>query len=271
MSRWVRALLLGVLMIVCTGCLRYNAQLQLDADGTVSGSFVVAVKGDLPVNLIARSDIPPSLQRLVTVQNYQADGYVGSQVSFQRLSMEQLSELFDGGQRSGATIQLSMSRSNNEVSLSGAVWFPDLSFLSGSNDGYDSIITFSFPGAETLTSNGKVAGTQVSWSPRPGELAQLEAHASYPAPTVTKVAAPAGHGTTVAFYTGIAAILVGLLALAAARLLRRPAAVAASGHSPESPADPYAGRYPTVPSGPGLSPESTLRHPTAPLDEPPDQ
>lgn len=265
MSRWVRALVLGAVSLVCAGCLRYNAQLQLDADGTVSGSFVVAVKGDLPVNLIGRSDLPPALLPLVTVENYQADGYIGTQVSFHRLSMEQLGQLFDGGQRSGATIQLTLTRSGNEVTLSGAVWFPDLSFLSGSNEGYDSLITFSFPGADSLTANGKVSGTQVSWSPRPGEFASLDARATYSAPKPAAVADPPPAQTGIALTVGLLAIAVGLLALLAARLLRRrPVLAAVPGAD-----DPYADRYPTVPHGPGLSPESTLRHPTTPLpDEP---
>jgi hypothetical protein len=272
MFRWVRALLLGVIMLVCAGCLRYNAQLQVNADGTVSGSFVAAVKGEVSADLIRRADIPPDLQDKVVVRDYAADGYAGAQVTFARLSMAQVGELFAGGQRSGATVRLSLTRNDNEVDLSGAVWFPDLSMLSGSSDGYDALITFTFPGATSVTANGKVEGTQVSWTPPPGELATIGAHAVYPIPA--PVAQPAGSHTTIALVTGLTAILVGVLALLVARLLRRRPVLAVSGlvgsglagSAPgvvdlDVPTNPYADPYPSVPSGPGLSPESTRRHP----------
>lgn len=262
MFRWVRALLLGVIMFLAAGCLRYNAQLQVNADGTVSGSFVAAVKGNVPADLIGRADLPPDLQDKIVVNSYDADGYVGAQVSFTRLSMAQVGELFGGGQRSGATVRLSLTRTDNEVDLSGAVWFPDLSMLSGNSDGYDALITFTFPGASSVQANGKVEGTQVSWTPSPGELATIGARAIYPLPA--PVAQPASSHTTVALVTGLTAILVGLLALLVARLLRRrPVLVGSAGGlvDLDVPTNPYASPYPSVPSGPGLSPESTRRHP----------
>jgi hypothetical protein len=272
MSRWVRALILGALTLVCAGCLRYNAQLRVDPDGTVTGSFVAAVKGDLPVNLIQRSDIPTGLQDKVTFESYDADGYVGARVEFEKLTMAELSELFSGGQRSGATVRLSLARNGDALELTGALYFPDLSMLSGSNEGYDTVITFSFPGADSVTANGRVEGTQVSWSPLPGEILTITARAVYPRPA--PLAQPATPHTTVAVFAGLLAILVGVLALFAARLLRREPMLAGAGAvagAPDVPANPYAGRYPSVPSGPGLSPESTLRHPIAPAsDDPPE-
>ena len=249
---------------MCAGCLRYNAQLRVDADGTVTGSFVAAVKGDLPVDLVGRSDIPAGLQDKVSVESYAADGYVGARVDFRKLTMAELSELFSGGQRSGATVRLSLARDGNALALSGALYFPDLSMLSGSNDGYDTVITISFAGADSVTGNGRVEGTQVSWSPAPGEIMTIGARAVYP--VAHPQAQPATQQTTIALVAGLLAILVGVLALLAARLLRRPDAVLAGSvaGAPDVPVNPYADRYPSVPSGPGLSPESTLRHPTPP-------
>jgi hypothetical protein len=269
MFRWVRVPLLAVIALLCAGCLRYNAQLQVNADGTVSGSFVAAVKGDVPADLIQRADIPPDLRDKVTIQRYAADGYTGAQVTFGRLTLAQVGELFGGGQRSGATVRLSLTRNDNEVDLSGAVWFPDLTMLSGTSDGYDALLTFTFPGALSVTANGKVEGTQVSWTPRPGELATIGARAVYPLPR--PVAAPANSHTTLALVTGLTAILVGVLALFVARLLRRqPVLVGAGGGAVDLrvSTNPYPDRYPSVPSGPGLSPESTL---TAFPDKPDDR
>jgi phosphatidylinositol mannoside-binding LppM-like protein len=262
MSRWVRALVLGALPLVCAGCLRYNAQLRVDPDGTVSGSFVTAVKGDFPVDLIEPSDIPSALRDKVGFESYAADGYVGARVDFDRLTMAELSELFGGGQRSGATVRLSLARDGDALNLSGALYFPDLSMISGSNAGYDTIITFSFPGADILASNGRVEGTQVSWSPAPGQILNITARAVYPPPA--PLARPAGPHTGVAVFAGVLAILIGVLALVVARLLRRPELVPAA--VTDSRSNPYAGTYPSVPSGPGLSPESIRRRP----DDPPE-
>jgi hypothetical protein len=259
MSRWARVVVVCALALASSGCLRYHAELRVAADGTVSGSFVVAAKGDLPVNLIQGADIPPALRDKVDVRSYAADGYAGTEVDFDRLTLEEVGVLFGGGQRSGATVRLAFTRAGDEVSLTGAAYFPDLTMLSGTNDGFDTRIALSFPGATTVTGNGQVSGQQVTWSPQPGELANLSAQAEYPAGVAAPVG-PARSGLPAALFLGLAAVLVGVLALVLARRPRpAPAGV---------PAVPYADPYPVVPAGPGLSPE-TIPLPTLPPPDPP--
>ncbi len=317
MSRWARVVAVCALTLASAGCLRYDAQLQVDAAGTVSGQLVVAFRAELSTNLAQRFEVPPLIRDKVAVAPYEADGYVGSTVSFDRLSMDEVGALFGGGQRTGATVRLSMTRTGDEVSVTGSAFFPDLSMLGGSNDGFDARIALSFTGASTVNANGTVAGQDVTWSPQPGTLLPLSAHAVYPAATETAtVTGPASSGVSPALFIGVCAVLAGVVVLLLAQLLRRRPAVAA--YPPASPAvrparpaartaalpappgalptppgvppawpaippawpaippawpavppGPYADPYPTVPSGPGLSPENTLRLPTVPLPDDP--
>ena len=265
MSRWARMALICTLALACSGCLRYHAQLRVDAGGTVSGQLVVAFRTDLPTNLGQRLDVPPSLRDKVVVADYHEDGYVGSTVSFDRLAVDEVGALFDGGQRGGATVRLVMSRTGEEVSLSGTVFFPDLSLLGG-NEGFDARIALTFVDAASVTANGTVSGQDVTWSPQPGVPLALTAHASFPRPA--RAAAPAGPVPSripATLFLGLSAVLVGVVALLLARLLRRPAVAAAPPALPTVGPGLYADPYPTVPAGPGLSPQSTVPLPTVPL------
>jgi hypothetical protein len=321
MSRWARLLVLCAIMFACGGCLRYHAELRVDAGGTVSGRLIVAVKADLPADLVQQFDVPPSVRDRVTVREYRADGYVGSTISFDRLSVDEVGQVFSDERREGVLVQLSMARTGDRIVVTGAVSFPDLS-LPGGNSGFDARIALTFTGAGSVTGNGTVSGDQVTWIPQPGRSFNLAAEAVYPQP-----ARPAGRtgprpGLPTAVLVTLAAMLVGGVALVggavllARRLARRrvpgrgrdtgaerggaggapsqpspgwqptlplptdplprvPAAVPPTG-SADPPAEPvatqptgpfgsYAGQYPVVPAGPGLSPESTRRLPTAPL------
>jgi hypothetical protein len=308
MSRWARLLVLCVIVLGCGGCLRYHAELRVDAAGIVSGRLIVAVKADLPANLGQQSDVPLPIRDRVTVAEYRADGYVGSTVSFDRLSLEEVGQVFGDERREGALVQLSMARTGDRIALTGAVSFPDLSLVG--NNGFDARIALTFTGASRVTGNGAVSGDQVTWTPQPGRPLSLSAEAVYPQPT------PAASGTgprsglptavPVALVAALIAVLAGGAALLARRLARRArgrgpdGAVAPgqpSGWQPTlplptdplprlpaalPPADlagppaepvaaqptdrlgPYAGRYPMVPPGPGLSPERTRGLPADP-------
>src|SRR6266542_3159680 len=235
MSRWARVVAVCALTLASAGCLRYDAQLQVDAAGTVSGQLVVAFRAELSTNLAQRFEVPPLIRDKVAVAPYEADGYVGSTVSFDRLSMDEVGALFGGGQRTGATVRLSMTRTGDEVSVTGSAFFPDLSMLGGSNDGFDARIALSFTGASTVNANGTVAGQDVTWSPQPGTLLPLSAHAVYPAATETAtVTGPASSGVSPALFIGVCAVLAGVVVLLLAQLLRRRPAVAA--YPPASPA-----------------------------------
>jgi hypothetical protein len=273
MSRWARVLVVFALALTCSGCLRYHVQLRVDAGGTVSGQLVVAFRTDLPANVGQRVEVPPSLRDKVAVADYNRDGYVGSTLTFDRLAADEVAVLFGGGERGGAIVRLAMARTGEDVSVTGTVFFPDLSLVGG-NEGFDARIALSFAGASSVTANGAVSGQDVTWSPRPGVPITLSAHASFPRPT--RAAAPSGPvrpRIPATLFLGLSAVLAGVVVLLLARLLRRPAAATQPpGHPPAWPAvppAPYADPYPTVPAGPGLSPWSTLPLPTVPLPDDP--
>jgi hypothetical protein len=269
MSRWARVVVVCVLALTCSGCLRYHVQLRVDGGGTVSGQLVVAFRTGLPVNPGQGVEVPPPLRDKVAVAGYDRDGYVGSTFTFDRLAVDEVGVLFAGSERGGATVRLAMTRSGEGVSVTGTVFFPDLSLV-GDDEGFDARIALTFAGASSVTANGTVSGQDVTWSPRPGVPITLSAHASFPRPT--RAAAPSGPArsrTPATLFLGLSAVLAGVVVLLLARLRRRPAtARQPPGHPPAWPAvppGPYAGPYPTVPAGPGLSPRSTLPLPTVPL------
>jgi hypothetical protein len=268
MSRWARVVVVCALALVSSGCLRYHAQLRVDAAGTVSGQLVVAFRSNLPTTFGQAVEVPPSLRDKVAVGDYREDGYVGNAVSFDRLAVEEVGVLFGEGQPGGATVRLAMTRTGQEVSVRGSVFFPDLTALGG-NEGFDARIALSFAGATGVTANGTVSGQEVSWSPRPGVPIALTAQATFP--RTTRAATPAGPARSrlpATLFLGLSAVLAGVVALLLARLLRRPAAGRPPGGQPDHPPaapGPYPGPNPAVPAGPGLSPQSTLPLPTVPL------
>jgi len=313
MSRWARLLVLCMILFVSTGCLRYHADLQVDAAGTVSGRLVVAVKADLPADLVQQFDVPAAIRDRVTVSDYRADGYVGSTISFDRLSLAEVGRVFSDERREGALVQLSMARTGDRIVVTGAVSFPDLSAVG--NSGFDARIALTFTGASRVTGNGAVSGDQMTWSPQPGRPLSLTAEAVYPQPARAASGTGPWSGLPIAVPIALAAVLVAALTGGVALLARRLARWRARGSGPDGagapdqppgwrptlplptdplprlpaavppaappaepaalpaePADPpaepvatqptdrlgpYAGRYPMVPAGPGLSPERT--------------
>jgi hypothetical protein len=289
--------LVVLVLLLTSGCLRYRADLRVDGDDTVSGQLVVAVKIDMPGTVDQTFDIPDPVRDRVTVSGYRADGYVGSVLTLDRLRLAEVSTLFDGMPRNGATVRLSMSRAGDRVVADGSVFFPDLSALGGSNDGFDVRFAITFAG-DVLASNGQREGRTVSWRAQPGQQVSLHAEAYQPlAGGILGGAAGGGAGggmfggrargllpagwLAMVAAAAAGALLTGLVALWWARRSRRqpagyppqvgagrypgaPARAAVPpGPVPPGPAQP---RPPApVPPGPGLSPEATQRLPTLPL------
>ena len=265
-------LLVGVLLLT-TGCLRYRADLRVDADDTVSGQLVVAFKLhllNLPGAQTQIFDVPAAVRDRVSISDYQADGYLGNVITMDRLRLAEVATLFNGVQHNGATVRLAMSRAGDRIVADGSAFFPDLTVLGGSNNGFDVRIAITFPGA-VLTSNGQRNGQTVSWTAQPGQQMSMHAEALQP-PAGGPVGGVVGSSTARLLTAGwlplvaaaaVGALLAGLVALWWMRRSRRRFA------GQPRPVDPnwYPGTPAgaAVPPGPGPSPQATVPLPTLPL------
>ncbi|WP_440712604.1 LppM family (lipo)protein [Gordonia sp. FQ] len=159
-----------------------------------SGFVVVAAAPD--AGATPTFDVPASMAGSVSVTKFPADGdtqtspepaqtdavtgKVGSRMTFTDLTAGQFSQLGDiisGALDSGATVDLTATRSGDVVRMRGGAALaglsPKTSYLS---------ITVDF-GGEVVATNGHLAGdNSVTWVPEPGQNAQFNADAKYPDP-----------------------------------------------------------------------------------------
>lgn len=166
--RRVLALFAALLVLALAGCVRFQANLHISPDDTVSGDIVVAViVGDEDDSReqaqAAADDIESQLlaglsgAEGVTRETYDQDGYLGYRFA---LSNTPLSAFSSGGTQGALTIQ----RSGDEFEFSGALDFTPNDAESVEEDADTSGITVevTFPG-EVLETNGEVSGTTVRW------------------------------------------------------------------------------------------------------------
>ncbi|MGI9209289.1 MAG: LppM family (lipo)protein, partial [Rhodococcus sp. (in: high G+C Gram-positive bacteria)] len=104
-----------------TGCLRVQASMGISSDDRVSGQIVAATipadEEDAGPQLVA----PPSLEGKVQVQQYEQDGYVGSQVYFSGLTFGDVQQLMTMSEQGAGMLQLNLQRNGDLVSLNGRV------------------------------------------------------------------------------------------------------------------------------------------------------
>ncbi|CAN5346438.1 hypothetical protein BH10ACT7_BH10ACT7_28260 [soil metagenome] len=160
----------ALLVLVLAGCVRFQANLDISPDDTVSGDIVVAViVGDEADSReqaqAAADDIESQLlaglsgAQGVTREPYDQDGYLGYRFA---LSGTPLSAFSSGGTQGALTIE----RSGDEFVFSGVLDFTpnDAEADTVEEDADTSGITVevTFPG-EVLETNGEVSGTTVRW------------------------------------------------------------------------------------------------------------
>ncbi|MFD0486848.1 DUF3153 domain-containing protein [Saccharopolyspora erythraea] len=165
-------LVIGLSAVLLSGCLHARASLSIDNEDLVSGELLVSTQtpdGQVPFRL----EPPPDLADRVSVEPYSADGRVGSHLSFQGLTFEELDRLAKALNPSDSRYRLQLKRSGSLVILDGAV---DLTPLSGTDSAFT--VELSAPGEITNTNGQETAG-MVTWHPEAGELNELSATYQY--------------------------------------------------------------------------------------------
>jgi hypothetical protein len=168
-SRKILALLGMTLVLLLAGCVRFQADLSVDADDTLDGDIVVAVVSDHRPGSddnarenaeMVEAQLLPTLRGAngVTAEKYEQDDYLGTRFTLADTPIDALA----GGQ-DGA---LSLTRSGDEFTFIGTLDFtPGDEPAAETGDPSDSGIevAISFPG-EVLDHNGELSGTKVTWT-----------------------------------------------------------------------------------------------------------
>lgn len=193
-----------LLVPLLAGCLRVQVSMGVSADDKVSGQIVVATVPADADDKGPQLTAPTSLADRMRVQEYDKDGYVGTQVFFSGLSFGQVQDLGTMSSDTTGVLQLSLRRAGDLVSLDGRVDLEDVPA-----QGTDVQFTIAFP-ARVATTNGTRDGdSTVTWNLPAGEISTLRAEVRYADPSTRSFAGWAGMSAGVAIAV---ALIVGAMA-----------------------------------------------------------
>ncbi len=196
--------------LALTGCLRVRTDMTIGPRDRVSGEIVIATLPVGPEDAGPQPAIPPQLTERVNTLPYKLEGYVGTRLFFDNLSLVEFNELARAllGPEVSPTASLELRRAGSLLTLAGGA---DLTRLAA--DQADVQVQVTFPG-EVTDSNGEEDSGTVTWELPGGEVSQLRAVADAEdpnAPPLLLYAALGGAGLTVL------ALLVAVLAFVAHR------------------------------------------------------
>lgn len=200
------AVLLALLVPALAGCLRVQVSMGVSSNDRVSGRIVAAVVPTGPEDKGPQLKAPEALAAKVRVENYNQDGYIGTQVFFDDLSFGEVGQLGGLSDQTQGMFTLDFQRSGDLVSLTGRV---DLESVPP--HGSDVQFSVAFP-ARVAKTNGTRETTDsentVSWKLPAGEVSTMRAEVKYADPNTRSFAGWAGivGGITLA----VAALIAGL-------------------------------------------------------------
>jgi hypothetical protein len=171
-------------MLLTTGCIKLNMNLDVAADDTVSGNIVFAISKELAD--LGGADSAPETDTLlpksdaVKVTEFDDGKFVGSKYSFAGIPIEKFSEASnDAG-------QLKIVRDGDQIVVSGEL---DLSsgtesgeenpLLEGFDLGADIAVVMTLPG-EIESSTGEIEGNKITWTGKFGEKLVIAAVTNSP-------------------------------------------------------------------------------------------
>jgi hypothetical protein len=182
-----RLLALGAMALLLAGCFKVNMDVEVSPENTVSGTAIIAVDDSL-LQLSGQSadqlfedmdlsDLPAG----ASVDPYEEDGFVGQQITFDEVSLEDFrgNDTLSGA---GADDQLDIVRQGDEFRVSGAIDMSGQEFTGTEvpeefMDNFEFRVSITFPG-EVKSATGDIDGNTVTWEPRIGENTRVEAVAS---------------------------------------------------------------------------------------------
>lgn len=203
------AVVLALVALLGTGCVRVRAGMAISPDDLVSGTVDIATPDGAPGGTGPPLQIPSDLSGDVSVQRYEQDGYIGSRVTFEGLTFDQVTRLLPTiSPTTTAAIRVQMRRAGDRVVLTGQV---DLTRVSP--DSADVQLKIAFPGTVRQTDGTSVQGV-VSWTFQPGTVDDVNAVVEYPDPD-----APSTVGWTLLLFAlvAVAAAVVFMLAASSRR------------------------------------------------------
>ena len=164
---------LVTLGLLAGGCVRVHAAMAVSSDDRVSGDLVIASLPSAGNSQGPQLTIPTTMADRVTTKPYSANGYTGSELSFQDLNFAELSALATAISNENAAYRITLRRSGDLVNLGGSV---DLSLLR--TPGVDVQLKVSFP-SPPLQTDGTRDGDTVSWTMKPGQVTAFSASDRY--------------------------------------------------------------------------------------------
>lgn len=202
--RTALVLLITLSGLLLSGCLRANVSLTFATDDRISGQVLVAVRK--PANQEPfRLRAPAELGDRVRVTPYSQDGMVGSTLSFDDLTFDEVERLGDALGGSNSRYDFTIERVGSLVEVRGSV---DLTPLDQTDSSL--VVELSTPG-EVTTTNGQESSGMITWTPEAGEVTELSATFQY---------ANAGSSTWFGGILMIGGLTLGVVALVVVLALR---------------------------------------------------
>lgn len=205
------------------GCTRIRAALAVSTQDQVAGEIVIAgptapTGGQAAASAVPGPDeirerVPDDLAGQVRVQPYALEGYEGSQLFFDDLTLAELQELTGAlAAEQPEAAGIALSRTGSLLTLTGS------SDLTGLAPDSDVQLRIAFPALISTTTGAQESSTAVGWTLPPGQVTEIGA--------VVRSADPAARPwqewvLLVGAATGGAALLVVVLAGVAVRRTRR--------------------------------------------------
>ncbi|WP_243418119.1 LppM family (lipo)protein [Actinomycetospora cinnamomea] len=200
------AVMLALVGLLGTGCVRVRAGMAVSPDDRVSGVVDIATPDGAPAGQGPPLQVPDDLSGDVSVERYEQDGYIGSRVSFEDLSFDEVTRVLPSiSPTSTQAIRVQMRRAGDRVVVSGQV---DLTRVAPESS--DVQLKMAFPGTIRQT-DGTAAQGVITWTFQPGTVTDVNAVVEYPDPNAPSWIA---WSLLLLLVVGVAAAIVFLLAAA---------------------------------------------------------
>jgi hypothetical protein len=171
------AVVLALVGVLGTGCVRVRAGMAVSPDDRVSGVVDIATPDGAPAGQGPPLQVPDDLSGNVSVERYEQDGYIGSKVQFDDLSFDEVTRLLPSiSPTSTQAIRVQMRRAGDRVVVSGQV---DLTRVSP--ESADVQLKMAFPGTIRQTDGTATPGL-ISWTLQAGTVNDVNAVIEYPDP-----------------------------------------------------------------------------------------
>ncbi len=168
------ALGLSVLTVglMVTGCVRIQVGLAVSATDLVSGDVVAAAQPNPASPQGPKLTVPKEMADQASTKPYSANGYVGTELSFNNLTFKQLAALISAGTDQNSHFKLTFTRTQDLVNFGGSA---DLTQLT---QGAQVQLKVTLPGNVLSTDGDNNAGT-VTWNLPAGQVSTFNATAQY--------------------------------------------------------------------------------------------